>query len=258
MKARRLCLAAMTALLAATAALPARADLIVTGSGSNAETTDSVSASALFRIVGNSLTIALTNTSAPTPIRGDVLQGISFNISGSSPTLALSTIALTSPGSGTADDRIFTSKTASNTSDPLSGSYTNVLGTTPIGQYGVSSTGFNGAFDVGSITRGSGGTDYGIVAAGTFPNSGASNSFNSAFPLIQHSLSFTLTGLSGVSESQITGVKFLFGTSGQGVLNGTVGPAAVPQPASAVLLGLGGLSTLGLAALRRRRASKVA
>jgi hypothetical protein len=30
------------------------------------------------------------------------------------------------------------------------------------------------------ISRGSGGTDYGIVSDGTFPNAGASNSFNSA------------------------------------------------------------------------------
>jgi hypothetical protein len=148
----------------------------------------------------------------------------------------------------TAGSEIFTNKTTSNTSDPVNGSWTNVLGATPISQYGVATTGFSGAFSAGTITLGNGGVDYGIVSNGTFPappGSGTSNSFNLGFPLIQDTLTFTLTGISGVSQSQITNVEFLFGTSGTGIIT------AVPEPGSITLAGIG-LAAAGLVGLRRR------
>ena len=228
------------------------ATVIFTGTGLNPETgnVNTVSAASSFTITGNTLTLTLSNTTlGGTLRRGDVLQGVAFDISGPNPSLSLSNVMLTD-----ATDRIFTSKTASNTSNPLGGSYTNVLGSSPIAEFGVSSSGFSGAFAAGNLNRGNGGTDYGIVADGTFPappGSGTNNSFNnSAFPLIQNSLTFTLNGIAGISESQIQNVKFLFGTDGTGVVSAR---GVVPEPASLTLLGLGG-AFLGANALRRRRA----
>jgi len=170
-----------------------------------------------------------------------------WDINTATPVLAFPTTSLTT------GSEIFTDKTTSNTSDPVNGSWTNVLGATPISQYGVATTGFSGAFSAGTITLGTGGVDYGIVSNdppnGTFPappGSGTSGSFNaSAFPLIQDTLTFTLTGISGVTQSQITNVKFLFGTDGTGIIT------TVPEPGSFALAGIG-LGAAGLVGLRRR------
>jgi hypothetical protein len=228
-------------------AAPCKADLIV-GSGTNAETGDSVSASALFEISGDTLKITLKNTTlGGTLLRGDILTGLVWDISGATPVLAFPTTKLT------AGSDIFLDKITSNTADPVNGSWTNVLGGTPISQYGVATTRFGGAFSAGTITLGTGGVDYGIVSNGTFPappGSGTSGTFNaSAFPLIQDTLTFTLTGISGVSQSQITNVKFLFGTDGTGIITGV--PTAVPEPGSFTLAGIG-LAAAGLVGLRRR------
>jgi hypothetical protein len=232
-------------------AAPCKAGFFV-GSGTNAGTGDSVSASALFEIsAGDTLKITLKNTTlGGTLVRGDILTGLVWDISGATPVLAFPTTALT------AGSDIFINKTTSNTSDPVNGSWTNVLGATPISQYGVATTGFSGAFSAGTITLGTSGVDYGIVSNdppnGTFPappGSGTSGSFNaSAFPLIQDTLTFKLTGISGVSESQITNVKFLFGTDGTGII--TAGKP-VPEPGSFVLAG-SGLAAAGLVGLCRR------
>jgi hypothetical protein len=248
---RSLVAAGIVALGMTLAAAPCRAGLFV-GSGTNAETGDSVSASALFEIIsGDTLKITLNNTTlGGTLLRGDILTGLVWDINGATPVLAFPTTALT------AGSDIFTDKITSNTSDPVNGTWTNVLGATPISQYGVSTTDFSGAFSAGTITLGTGNVDYGIVSNdppnGTFPappGSGTSGSFNaSAFPLIQDTLTFTLTGISGVSQSQITDVKFLFGSDGTGIIPAV---SAVPEPSSFALASIG-IAAAGLVGLRRR------
>jgi hypothetical protein len=235
--------AGIVALGMTLAAAPCKADIFL-GSGTNSETGDMVSASALFEISGDTLKITLKNTTlGGTLLRGDILTGLVWDVRGGTPVLAFPATALT------AGSDIFSNKLTSNTADPVNGSWTNVLGATPISQYGVSTTGFSGAFSAGTITLGTGGVDYGIVSNGTFPappGSGTSGSFNaSAFPLIQDTLTFTLTGASGVSQTQITNVKFLFGTDGTGLITTT------PEPGSLALAGIG-LAAAGLVGLRRR------
>ena len=249
---KQLGLAALTFVSLSAAMNTVRADYVTSGTGKNIETGNQVAAAATFKVSGSILTLTLTNTTVGgTTRRGDVLQGIAFNIGGINPVLSLTNIALTSPGSSSTDDRIFTSKTSANTSDPLSGSYTNVLGTNSIAEFGVSSTGFNGAFAAGSITRGTGGADYGIVAAGTFPPGSGVNGFSgSAFPLIQESLTFTFQVNGNLAESQLEGIKFLFGTAGTGVINAST--PAVPEPSSLVLLGSAGALLLAGRTVRGR------
>src|SRR5581483_5196009 len=145
----------------------------------------------------------------------------------------------------------WTSAGASNTSGALSGSWTDVLGSSPLGEYGVATSGLNGRFNGGSITLGNSSANYGIVAANTFDGSGVAFS-GSQFPFVQSSLTFTFSGLAGVSESQVTNVHLLFGTDGTGVVSTHVN-AAVSEP-SAVLLAMSAAAGLaGFAAWRRGR-----
>ncbi|HVT27519.1 MAG TPA: XDD4 family exosortase-dependent surface protein [Lacipirellulaceae bacterium] len=204
------------------------AAVFFSGSGNNPEAAANASGEASFAISGNTLTVVLTNTTSPrTAAQGNALSGIAFDIDSASPTLSLTNTALTS---GSA---IWTSKTASNTSDPLSGSWTDVLGSTPPASYGVSTSGFNSRFNGGSISLGNSSPDYGIVAAGTFDGSNVSFA-GSKFPFIQKSLTFTFSGIAGISESQISNVQFLFGTDGTGLVTSTV-----PEPHAVFLLLLG-------------------
>jgi hypothetical protein len=250
---RTLAVAGIMVLGMTVGAAPCKAGFF-TSSGINAETGDTVAGSAVFKISGDTLTITLKNTTlGGTLLRGDILTGLVWDINSATPVLAFPTTSLTM-GSET-----FTEKTTSTTSEPVNGSWTNVLGATPISQYGVATTGFGGAFSSGTITLGTGGVDYGIISNdppnGTFPappGSGTSGSFNaSAFPLTQDTLTFTLTGISGVSESQISNVKLLFGTEGTGIITTTVvTTTVVPEPGTFTVIGIG-LGAAGLVGLRR-------
>ena len=228
-------LAASAAVLAI--ATSTQASVLFSGSGFNPEAGTNAAGSAMFTISGNTLTLVLTNTTLPrTTAQGNAMTGVTFDIGGGSPVLTLTSTALTS-GSD-----FWTSKTATNNAAALNGSWTSVLGASPLGEYGVATTGFNGRFNGGSIGLGNAAPNYGIVAAGTFD--GTNVSFGgSQFPFVQNSMTFTFTGVSGFTEAQISNVKLLFGTDGTGIIT------AIPSPGSLALIGLG-----GLVAARRRRA----
>ena len=201
----------------------ASASIIFSGSGNNPEVSANASGSATFSISGNTLTVVLQNTTSPrTTDQGNVMSGVAFDLDSASPVLSLTGTALEGAS------KIWTSELASNTSDPLAGSWTNVLGASPLAAYGVATTGFSGRFNGGSISLGNSGPDYGIVAADTFD--GTNVAFGgSQFPFIQDSLKFTFTGISGVSESQIANVQLLFGTDGTGIIR-------TPEPGSMLIL----------------------
>lgn len=220
--------------------------VLFSGTGINPEASATATGSADFTISGSTLTLVLTNTTVPsTEVQGNVLTGVVFNIDGASPVLSFSNTALT-PGS-----RIWTSESASTVAAPLSGSWTDVLGSSPLGEYGVATTGFNGAFNGGSITLGNASPDYGIVAVDTF----AGPIGGSQFPFVQDSLTFTFTGLLGITEEQIDGVKLLFGTNGTGVIDVTEpepAPGETPEPATLVIWSLG-VGIVGLVRLGRKK-----
>lgn len=163
------------------------------------------------------------------------MTGVTFDVGNGSAVLTLTSTALTSGAD------YWTSKFATNNAAALNGSWTNVLGASPLAAYGVATTGFNGRFNGGSIALGNAAPNYGIVAAGTFD--GTNVAFGgSQFPFVQNSMTFTFTGVLGFTEAQIGNVSLLFGTDGTGIVR-------VPAPGSLALVGLA-----GLVAARRRRA----
>ncbi len=232
----RITVIAAIASLATISAPHAYGAVTFSGAGFNSEAGANASGSATFTITGNTLTLVLTNSTAPrTTAQGNALTGVTFDITPGSPVLSLTGTAMT------AGSLLWNSKTSSTSSAALAGSWTNVLGGSPLGEYGVATTGFNGRFNGGSISLGNASPNHGIVSAGTFD--GTNVSFGgSQFPFIQNSMTFTFSGVSGIGESQINNVKLLFGTDGTGVITTT------PAPGAAVLTGIA-----GLAATRRRR-----
>jgi len=228
------CVVALATLLLVAPVDRARASVMFSGSGINPEVGVDASGSATFEITGDTLTLVLQNTTSPrTASQGNVMSGVAFDIDSASPALALTGTALDGAS------KIWTSELASNTSDPLAGSWTDQLGISPLADYGVATTGFAGGFDAGSITLGNGGPNYGIVAADTFD--GTDVPFGgSQFPFIQDSMEFTFSGASGISESQIANVTLIFGTDGTGIIQ-------TPEPCSMlILIGL----SAGLACVR--------
>ena len=86
---------------------------------------------------------------------------------------------------------------------------------------------------------GNSGPNYGIVSILTFD--GTNVPFGgSQFPFIQDSMTFTFSGATGISESQIGSVQVLFGTDG----TGNITTNKIPEPATWMLMALA-LGSLG-------------
>lgn len=238
-------------LIAVASSSVAKAGFIFSGNGAG-PSGGTVSASVDFSISGSNLDIVLTNnTVGGTTQRGNLLTGLIFDIADPGVSLGnLSSLSLNGTG------LLFTNKTTGSSVGALSGSWTSHMAGPPDGRYGVATSGLDGLFSVGTITRGTGGDDYAIAAAGTFPappGSGTSNSFNhSAFPLVQDALHFVMPITHGILDDfDFTNVKFAFGTDGY-TIPGTNTP--VPEPGSLAVWG--GLIVVGAVMYRRHEAKR--
>ena len=225
-----------------------------------------VSASALFDITGNTLTITLSNTSVANngaDVPGSTLTGLFWN--------SVSNITLT-PFSAV----VASGSTILNPGmcSPSCAGVTNVSGefgyaaasftggaNRGIASSGYLTTGLSG--NIGNFNNGSAGVNlagpmsldginFGIVsaAAGFNPNGGLES-----VPLIQSAVVFMLTGVSGLTIADFKNVSFQYGTSitelnipsGGG---GGTPPTSVPEPGTFLLFAL---SLVAVGATRRRR-----
>ncbi len=252
-------------------AVPAHA-LLITGSGTvNGQ---SASASADFEIVGNTLTITLTNTSPEaspgTDAPANTLTGIEFSFQNTRLNLT--------PVSAISTKAIFNAADCNVTA--CGGTNVNVGGEFGLDDGTTAGITGNAIASSGYITTPGGagnfngpvledptaldGIDFGIITAKD--KSSDLNPKLQAVALIQDTVVLTLNGVGGdlANPGNLTSVTFLYGTSlGEGSLTGTCsggsciiipggGGASSPEPAT---VGIFGTALLGLAAARRRKRS---
>lgn len=216
-----------------SAASPAVAGILHTAANTNPESSNTVSGTAEFTVSGMDLLVTLTNTSDPLGTNGDVLTGVRFVPSITSLTLTKAEVL--------AVEKIWTNKTTSTLGGAdWTSHWTDQPGASPLpaGTLGAAATGFGGTFPNPSGA----GADYGVVSAGTYPQSGGGPGNPNKYPLADDSLVLTFTSNVSLAGLTISDVRLLFGTSGEGIL------MAVPEPASWLLA-----ATAAMTLLRRRK-----
>jgi hypothetical protein len=243
--------------VALTAATPSRADFVTTftGSGTNSDSGQAISASVTFQATGSTLTVTLTNTSlADVLVPTDVLTSVAFSITGD-PGLS-SVSAVLSPGSsvlfGTTDPgNVVGGEWAYLNNINFHGANSGIS-STGLGIFGSPTFPGNDLQPPVSVD----GLQYGITSAGDNPLTGNTD-VTGKYALIQNSVTFTLGNLpGGLSASDISGVVFQYGTNlSDTTLTGGRTPNGnllTPVPPSAVLLGLGAFGLVSRSLLRRR------
>lgn len=227
---------------------------IFTATGTNSITGSSLAAQANFAVSGSNLQITFTNTGGTTFAQSDILTAIFFDITGSSPSLSL-TSASAAGGSQQLQNGSTSAAPADlrSPSNPSGGtlaggwqfkSQSGGLGSGVTQQYGIGTAGF-GIFN-GNPTTGVGNFNYGLIS-----NAGYASPNNGQVPpepMIQNALLFSLSGVgSGFDPSRIANVRFQYGTA---LNEPSLTPPGNTIPTPALLPGLIGM---GLGVLRKKR-----
>src|SRR5262245_14557426 len=221
--------AAVALVVFAGGSIPNRANagMWFTGSSGN------LSASALFDLVGNTLTVTLTNTSThDVLVPADVLTGVFFNTSHT-----LAPVSASLNGSSVNYGSI-----ANSVGEGWQ--YKAVANNAAQGKNaGISATGLgifgpNGNFNSGTNVK-LGGLNYGILSAGDNPLTG-NTGVTGKGPLIKDSVRFTLTVSSGFTLSELGDtVVFQYGTDlTEPHFIAFDPPIPAPEPTSMIVWGI--------------------
>ncbi|MDR4516616.1 MAG: PEP-CTERM sorting domain-containing protein [Nitrosomonas sp.] len=248
-----------TGLLAVATAMPmaAAADAITfTGSGTGPGSVP-VSASAIFDISGNTLTITLRNTSVSNngqDVPGSTLTGLLWDFTGNP--LLTPVSATVAPGSSIIQANTCTTGLCAGATN-VGGEFGYQGSSLGFGSdRGISSSGYLSTGLPGNLGNFNGtnldnpnsldGINFGIVSSssGFNPNGGLSND-----PLVQDAVVFILSGVNGLSINDISHVSFQYGTS-LTELNIPGDPTPMPEPTILSLLGLG---LLGFSVIRKQK-----
>ncbi len=210
---------------------------LVFQSGSTSSQKQPVDATADVSISGTTVTVTLTDNLADPVSVGSVLNGIQLDISGAK---GASNLSADNAKTVTIDkNKVATTGTAN--------------GQTIASNYGLS------GYSAITLSALSTGPNYLIIGPGPYSNSKGSIAGNGPHnPFINGSetFSFSLAGASSFSESDVTGVTFLFGTSCWQTSPGVTTYAAVPEP-STVIAAMLLLLPLGLGSAHILRKHKV-
>lgn len=233
---------ALSAVVVAAVGFDANASVIFQASAGN------LHATAEFSVSGNNLIVRLANTSSfDVGVPADLLTAVFFEIDGVS---GLSRVSGLLTGGSVVH---YGPDGGGNVGGEFA--YAEGLSGAPLGAFsGISSSGF-GLFGPGEVFPGGNlegptnpdGMNYGIVPAVDDVTIGNS-AVTGGFPLIQHEVTFTLSGLPNgfVLDDKIGKVAFQYGTDLAS--EPTIPGVLIPSPGAIALLALGGITTV-----RRRR-----
>ncbi|HWE39645.1 MAG TPA: XDD4 family exosortase-dependent surface protein [Isosphaeraceae bacterium] len=226
--------------------------------GSSGHTTVSASVTFAYDTASpNQLIIDLSNTTpGGTPTPADVLIGLTYSVGGVGGVNFGSAMPLSPTLPGGSTELGGTTSFANTWND----AYNKGGNTKVTGDFGIATNGFNGAFTadlkVGSTHYKLNNANFGIVATGTSLTGGLSAQEPFSGNTLEFVLKDTSAGFS-FAGATFSNVNFLFGTSGDGVIRGTVvppkqPPSATPEPGTLALASIG-LASIGWAKARRRR-----